>query len=108
MLLRTVGLRLATQWRIPGGDAQAHLDRAVEALNRLGGLAELEQGEVNSSIHGYSCPFAIIAPNHPEVCQLAETFLTELIGVPVQQKCDNTGSPQCSFIVQGPSPETAA
>ena len=41
VLLRTVGLRLATQWRIPGGDAQAHLDRAVEALNQLGGLAEL-------------------------------------------------------------------
>ncbi len=106
VLLRTVGLRLAAQWRIPGGDAQAHLDRAVEVLNQLGGLAELERGEVISSIRGYSCPFAVIAPNHPEVCQLAETFLTELIGVPVQQRCDNAGAPQCSFIVEQPSPET--
>nr|HET6903610.1 hypothetical protein [Ktedonobacteraceae bacterium] len=102
------GLRLATQWRIAGGDAQAHLDRAVEALNQLGGLAELEQGEVMASIRGYSCPFAAIVPNHPEVCQLAETFLTELVGVPVQQKCDNADPPQCSFVVRYPSTDNEA
>jgi hypothetical protein len=50
----------------------------------------------------------VVAPNHPEVCQLAESFLTELVGVPVRQHCDTTGSPQCSFIVLPPSPETPA
>ena len=109
VLLRTVGRRLATHWSIPGGDAdaRARLDRAVEALNQLGGLAELEQRNDISSIRGYSCPFAAIAPNHPEVCQLAETFLSELIGTPVQQRCDNVSSPQCSFVVLSPAPENA-
>ena len=109
-LLRTVGRRLASQWHSSGGngDVQGRLGQAVEALNQLGGLAELEQGEGIATIHGYSCPFAVVAPNHPEVCQLGESFLTELVGMSVQQQCDNTGSPQCSFIVLPPDAETPA
>lgn len=99
-LMRAVGRKLASQWHYPSGDAQERLERAVETLNRLGGLAELEQNEAGSTIQGYSCPFAAVVPNHPEVCQLAETFLSELIGEAVQQRCANPGSPHCSFIVQ--------
>lgn len=100
-LMRAVGRRLAAQWHILDGNGQFRLERAVEALNQLGGLAELEQGGEVSRIEGYSCPFAAVVPTHPEVCQLAETFLSELAGVPVQQRCENPGSPHCSFIVKG-------
>jgi predicted ArsR family transcriptional regulator len=106
-LLRTVGQRFATQWRQPGGTVEMRLERAVEVLNQLGGLAELERSDGSAAIHGYSCPFAAVVSNHPEVCQLAETLLTELVGVTVQQRCDRHGSPHCSFVVQMPSTETA-
>lgn len=105
-LLRTVGRRLAVQWPVAGGDMQRRLAQAIEALNHLGGLAELEEGVDGATIQGYSCPFAAVVSNHPEICQLAETFLTELVGAPVQQKCDTIGSPRCSFVVLTPGAET--
>ncbi|MFL5704380.1 MAG: hypothetical protein ACJ8AG_16310, partial [Ktedonobacteraceae bacterium] len=67
---------------------------------------ELERSDGISVIRGYSCPFAAVVSSHPEICQLAETLLTELVGVPVQQRCDRHGSPHCSFVVQMPSTET--
>lgn len=104
-MLRTVGRRFSTKWPNPGGNLQLRLDRAVEALNQLGGLAELEQSDETYAIHGYSCPFATVAPSHPEICQLAETLLTELVGAPVQQRCGSHGSNHCFFIVQRASIE---
>ena len=104
-LLRTVGRRFATKWRLPSGDLRVRLARAVEILNQLGGLVELEQGHEISTIHGYSCPFAALVSSHPEVCQLAETLVTELVGATVQQRCDCRGS-HCSFVVQTPTTET--
>ena len=75
------------------------LEAAVEILNELGGLMEREAGEETVWIRGYRCPFAAVLREHPEVCHLAETLLSELVGVPVQNHCDNDGSPRCSFTV---------
>ena len=36
---------------------------------------------------------------HPEVCQLAESLLSEIIGADVQEKCEREGTPRCSFEV---------
>src|SRR6266571_5973039 len=42
-LMRTTGRRIASQWNIPPGPIQVRLRAAVEILNELGGLAELEE-----------------------------------------------------------------
>jgi predicted ArsR family transcriptional regulator len=98
-LLREVGQRMAAQWKIPPGDRRVRLKAAVEVLNELGGLMERETGEKTSFIRGYRCPFAALVPEHPEVCRLAETLLSELLGVPVQEHCERTGSVPCRFVV---------
>lgn len=98
-LLRVVGRRLADHRQGGGADGQERLAYAVEALNDLGGLAELEQRNGNVAIYGYRCPFAAAVPGHPEVCRLAETFLSALIGAPVQAQCDGCVPPHCSFVV---------
>src|SRR5947209_9069350 len=41
-LLRTVGRRIAGQWDMPPGDVRARLEAAVNVLDELGGMAELE------------------------------------------------------------------
>lgn len=99
VFLRTTGQRLATRWNVPQGDLQAHLQAAIDVLNELGGLAELEERDGTYSIRGYSCPLAAIVPGHPEVCHLAETLLTELIGVPIHEHCTGGETPQCCFVV---------
>ncbi|GAC1342883.1 MAG: ArsR family transcriptional regulator [Ktedonobacteraceae bacterium] len=98
-LLRQVGRRIAAKWNMPEGDLRVRLEAAVEVLNELGGMAELELTNGSYCIHGYSCPLASVVPGHPEVCRLAETLLTELVGVPIQEQCDRSEKLSCSFVV---------
>lgn len=98
-LLREVGRRMAAQWRVPSGELRVRLEAAVEVLNELGGLMERETEGEAVCIRGYRCPFAAVVPEHPEVCHLAETLLSELVGVPVQEQCERTGTVPCRFVV---------
>jgi len=48
-----------------------------------------------------SCPLATAVSEHPEVCRLAETLLSEIIGLEVREHCDREGLPRCRFEVTG-------
>jgi predicted ArsR family transcriptional regulator len=98
-LLRGVGRSLAEGKDVPSDDIRGRLETAVEALNELGGLAELEERNGGFVIRGYSCPLAAVTPEHPEVCRMAETLISELAGVPVQEHCDRGARPRCCFEV---------
>jgi predicted ArsR family transcriptional regulator len=101
-LLRSVGRRLAEEHPMRADGAEgthARLEAAVEVLNELGGLAELEERDGALVIRGYSCPLAGVTPDHPEVCRMAQTLITELAGVPVYERCDRGERPRCCFEV---------
>jgi len=98
-LLRAVGGRLAEERDVPEDDARARLESAVEVLNELGGLAELEEQDGAVVIRGYSCPLAGVTPDHPEVFRMDETLDAELAGVPVHECCDRGEGPRCCFEV---------
>jgi predicted ArsR family transcriptional regulator len=98
-LLRSVGRRIAEGQTVPTDGVRGGLEAAVGVLNELGGLAELEVRDGSFVIRGYSCPLAGVAPDHPEVCRMAETLLTELAGVPVYEHCDRGERPRCCFEV---------
>jgi predicted ArsR family transcriptional regulator len=90
---------MAVQWKIPPGELRVRLEAAVEVFTELGGMAEIEQNDGHYSIRSFSCPLAAVAPNHPAVCRLAETLLTELVGVHVQEHCEYNGVSRCGFTV---------
>jgi len=96
-LLRSVGRRLAEEHYTQADGVHARLEAAVEVLNELGGLAELEERDGTVVIRGYSCPLAGVTPDHPEVCRMAETLIAELAGVPVHERCDRGERPRCCF-----------
>jgi predicted ArsR family transcriptional regulator len=98
-LLRMVGRRLAGDHSSRADGAHARLEAAVEVLNELGGLAELEEDDGGFIIRGYSCPLAGVTPDHPDVCRMAETLVAELAGVPVHEHCDRGERPRCCFEV---------
>ena len=98
-LMRRTGRRLAEQQQLPHGDLQSRLQMAVNVLNELGGLTELEQRNGAFYIQGYSCPLAAVVPGHPEVCRLSETLLSELVGIPVKECCDGNEPARCCFSV---------
>ena len=96
-LLRSVGRRIAEGQTVPADGVREGLEAAVGVFNKLGGLAELEERDGSFVIRSYSCPLAGVAPDHPEVCRMAETLLTELAGVPVYEHCDRGDRPRCCF-----------
>jgi predicted ArsR family transcriptional regulator len=98
-LLRSVGRRLADEHTTRADSAHARLEAAVEVLNELGGLAELEERNDTVVIRGYSCPLAGVTPDHPEVCRMAESLVAEVAGVPVHERCDRGERPRCCFEV---------
>jgi predicted ArsR family transcriptional regulator len=97
-LLRTSGSHLASRYPRSEGPDTARLENAVAALNQLGGLAEVEQHDDELVIQGYSCPLAALVLEHPEVCRLAETFASEVAGLPLRESCERGPIPRCRFI----------
>jgi predicted ArsR family transcriptional regulator len=106
------GRGLAATQVLPSGDQAQRLRGAVEVLNGLGGLAELEpvegegaqgtEDEVGWQIHGYRCPLSEVVPSHPEVCQLTAALLSEVVGQAVEERCQRIGPPQCCFVAHAP------
>jgi predicted ArsR family transcriptional regulator len=76
--------------------AEERTERAAAVLRELGGCCE--PGAVNGTVTlGCSaCPLAVAADGHPEVCRLVETLLSDVLAVPVPQRCQ-TDPPRCRF-----------
>lgn len=102
-VLREVGRSLAGNQTsgAESGDLESRAGKALVALEAIGGAARLEKEGEKLFIRSGSCPLATAVAEHPEVCQLAESLLSEIIGAKVRERCDREGSPRCSFEVIG-------
>jgi len=102
-VLREVGRSLAGAQAASqkNGDMQKRIDRALVALEVIGGAARVETEDEKLVICSESCPLATAVSEHPEVCRLAETLLSEIVGVEVRKHCDREGPPRCRFEIIG-------
>lgn len=95
--LREVGHRMARE-RLPvDGDIEDRLALATGVLAELGGLAEVESTETGYAIRGCSCPLAALVEGNPDGCVLAEAMLSDLVGLPVREVCDQGPPARCHF-----------
>lgn len=100
--LRRLARRLAARPR-PSGHITGRL---VAAVNRLAELAYQPRWEAQPQapqlVLGH-CPYAVILPEHPELCQMDAYLLQELVGEPVEQLTKRQpgpqGLPECIFRV---------
>lgn len=101
-VLREVGRSLArTEAANQNNDMDSRVAGALAALEAIGGSARVEKENNKLVICSESCPLATAVAEHPEVCRLAETLLSEIIGVEVREQCDREGPPRCRFAVTG-------
>lgn len=102
-VLRDVGRSLARAQAVSrsNDDLESRVARGLTALEAIGGAARIEREKENFCIRSETCPLAAAVAVHPEVCRLAETLLSEIIGVEVREQCDREGSPRCRFEVNG-------
>ncbi|HZE64182.1 MAG TPA: ArsR family transcriptional regulator [Pyrinomonadaceae bacterium] len=99
-VLREVGRSLAERKSSAKASLESRAGSAVKALEALGGAARIEKEETKLIIRSGSCPLAAAVSEHPEVCQLAEALMSEIVGAPVQERCDRDGPPQCRFEIK--------
>ena len=103
-VLREVGRFLAATQPAPNKvDMDHRIGRALAALEAIGGAARVEKDNERLVIQSENCPLATAVSEHPEVCRLAETFLSEIIGVEVREHCDRNGPSRCRFEVNSKS-----
>lgn len=100
-VLREVGRSLAGNQTSDtlSGDLETRTDKVLTALEAMGGAARVEKEDGKLFIRSGSCPLATAVAEHPEVCQLAEALVAEIMGVKVRERCDREGSPRCVFEV---------
>jgi len=96
--LRSLGRRIGGP---PVSQSNASLDERIDQslakLEELGGSARIASRNGKIVIKSESCPFAEAVTEHPEVCQVAEAMMQEIVGEPVKERCDRTGEPKCCF-----------
>jgi predicted ArsR family transcriptional regulator len=98
-ILREVGRSISFEHRSSAGDLRGRLETAMRVINDLGGLAEVEERSGTYAIQCFRCALADVVVQHPEACQVAGALLTEVIGVPVQERCERGAQPRCRFEV---------
>jgi predicted ArsR family transcriptional regulator len=98
-VLREVGRSMAAHQssdKSPG-DFESRVQRALDVLKALGGSARVEREEDKLIIRSGACPLSAAVVEHPEVCELAEALVAEIVGVPVRERCDRGETPKCCF-----------
>jgi predicted ArsR family transcriptional regulator len=99
-----VGQRIGGQGKTTNSQTlDERIQHSLNTLEELGGAAQVASQNGTIVIKSESCPFAETVTEHPEVCQVAEAMMEEMIGAPVREKCDRSGSPKCCFEISPPS-----
>jgi DeoR family transcriptional regulator, suf operon transcriptional repressor len=105
-LLREAGRRLAHELAEGARAGRALRSRVVtasELMNEhLGALTRVE-GNGQIMIKGAGCPLAALTGKHQGVCLAMESFVAEIVGVPVRECCERTDGPRCCFEIRPPS-----
>jgi predicted ArsR family transcriptional regulator len=99
--LRAAGRRLAAPHlpALVGLPFRQRAQRALQILEDLGGMAELEEKDRRLYVRGFACPLSQIVADHPKVCRVAQVLVSELLGREVHEQCDRGERPKCCFMI---------
>lgn len=100
--MREVGKRVADNHllAVEGKSRNERIEMALRILKDLGGSATFEESEGKHFIRGNGCPLAAATGRHPEACLIAESLLSQVIGVPVREYCIHGNAPSCRFEIR--------
>lgn len=99
-LLRKIGVELAKGVHRPRThNLSDRVKHAASLLHSWGGLPVAEQTNGTIVINSCGCPVSVAVRAHPETCVVLESMLSELLGVPVRERCDRSNGPACRFEV---------
>lgn len=97
--LREVGRTIADAHlpQLEAQDRERRIEAALAILKHMGGAATFQESDGKHFIRGQGCPLAAATSRHPEACLIAESLLTNIIGVRVKERCHHGPTPSCRF-----------
>jgi predicted ArsR family transcriptional regulator len=98
-VMHEVGRGLMEGHAVPRGELGERVAGASALLNELGGLTEVDRENGGYLIRSHGCPLAAATANHPEVCNVLESLLSEFVGAKVTKCCDRYNREHCCFEV---------
>jgi predicted ArsR family transcriptional regulator len=97
-VLRKVGRAVALSQDVRAeATLDERLEQVVKVFGEFGGRARVERTDGTVVIRGTTCPLAAITGDHSEVCQMMQSLIAGIAGVPVRQKCHRQATPKCCF-----------
>jgi len=102
-LFSQVAYNLAEEYvdQLEGLNVEERLDTIKELLDKEGFTVEWEKQGNQYHIHEISCPYYKVGQNHPEVCTMDQTLISQMLDVPAEQvQCILSGDDRCTYIVE--------
>lgn len=99
--LKEVGSSIGAESSSNGNSTQEdRIQTALAAIESMGGSAHVVKENGHTVIRSSGCPFSEAVEEHPEVCKVTESMLSEILHADVEEICDRTASPKCKFVVK--------
>jgi predicted ArsR family transcriptional regulator len=77
---------------------EKRLDILKDLLTKEGFIVDWERAGDHYLVHEISCPYFRVGENHPEVCSVDETLISNLLMVPTQRvNCVLSGDSHCTY-----------
>jgi DeoR family suf operon transcriptional repressor len=89
-----------TEVNLDGVTLEERLNIVQDLLNGEGFTMEWERQDDGYHIHEVNCPYYHVGQNHPEVCVVDQTLISNMLDVPVEKvKCILDGDSFCTYVV---------
>lgn len=98
-LMLAAGKRLGAGVPRGAGSLEKRAAEAVALLHELGSDATLVADGAGFRLQGSGCPLSAAVSQRPETCRALQGLLSEVMGVPVGQCCEQGSNPRCCFTV---------
>ena len=102
-LFSQVALNLAEEHEdeLKNLSVEERLDTIQELLAEEGFTVEWEKLGNKYHIHEISCPYHKVGQNHPEICSMDQTLISQMLDVPAEQvQCILSGDERCTYVVE--------
>ena len=99
-LLRDVGRQLAASTSSSGATLEQRVRAAASVLEELGGDTVVEKnGNGGYVLRGFACPLSRSVAQCPPLCTALEELVAGITHAKVQERCDRSERPRCTFLV---------
>jgi predicted ArsR family transcriptional regulator len=99
-LLRDVGRQLAATSVSASATLEHRVRAAAAVLDALGADTDVRRSGANGFVvKGFACPLSRSVAQCPPLCGAVEELVSGITKAKVQEKCDRSDVPRCTFVV---------